>query len=91
MKVYCVFSAFGDVDGYTAYDITCVAANKDRAIKAIVSLVDEWCIANRCRNFKPVHKDMKNYTYFGNRKDCNYDCDCGTHGGYVVEEMEVLE
>ncbi len=85
--VYVVLRAFGEGDGHTCFDLLATCFSVDRALDYIVTIHEDH------RQCEPIHRSMSknnNWTYVGDRCDCDTECDYNTFGGYVVEEMDVL-
>ena len=103
MKVYCVFSSYGEGDGYTVFKFECVASSVDKAISIIEminiipSLLEKEKKGKEFREqhlIKLFHKDMSIETpyFIGNRKNEEIDNTIGYRkfGGYLIEETELV-
>ena len=88
MKVYAVFSAYGDGDWYTTFDLFAITADLESAKEKIaLSHKDR---SKNAQKFDIIHEDMNesnNYTYIGKRENCKEGC--YALSGYVIEEFDI--
>ena len=102
-KAYAVFSVFGDGDSYSRFGLEGLSFSLAGAKKMIANLEDKVGYSSKILDAthnplssvqRLVHKNMNksnNYTYVGTREDVNSMHNYGDFGGYVVEEMIVVD
>ena len=87
--VYCVFSCYGEGDGYATFELLGVCQSLESAHAFAREQVGE----DNKRLEDLVHSSMtcdNHYTFVGKRGECRNDCTHGHFGGFVVEETLLL-
>jgi len=82
--VYCVYTVYPNDDGWPDYSLFSICTTIDKCNELINKYKPLKCS-------KPIHSSMNesnNYTYIGNREDCNHNYLYG-FGGYIIEETEL--
>lgn len=87
MKVFAVFSARGEGDGWTVFELVGLAATQLGALK-LTAPVDKDRI-NGQGGVHPSMSEANNYTVFAKRDECSSECSYNHDGGWCIEEMGV--
>ena len=84
MKVFAVFGASGEGDGWTVFELIGLAATQEGALR-LTSPVDK----DRIDRVHPLMSETNNFTVFAKRDECKHECCYNHDGGWCIEEMDV--
>ncbi len=88
--VYTIFVAYGDPDDNLVFKISCEHNKAESAYACAKSMSQTR--TNKGLKFNKAHINMDQYhIYVGNRKYCENELSMGTHGGYIIEKLEIME
>ena len=93
MKVFAIFSAYGDGDSNGVFDLVAISSSLKGAHKHINEIYEDPMAVEYPR-LEPVHNTMtpeNKYTFIGTREQVDRGLSWNHWGGYVIEEIEVIE